>query len=205
MIRYKPHLPMLFLKQNEMSILSKPMLVSTILGSCVAVTLFSPRLGVAAISHSYLPHCRTRKYVDNIRDLLCERCLHCPEAFKYVDCAVSMMVEAFTRFGVTPGETQVQLFGGAKMIDRRPQAVNIPIGTQNSDTAQKVIADQGLRIAVQDIGGATGRKIYFDTQTGHVSMLLMREQAHDRSTDLPPYHRGKAHAAEEENSDTRCR
>lgn len=173
MTLHRPSLPHLYLKQGEMSILEHPALVSTILGSCVAVTLYNKRLGIAAISHALLPHCKHHEYINNVNDLLTDDCSRCAEAFKYVDCSVSMMVEAFARFGIRPGETQVQLYGGAKMFIAGNEKTNLPVGFQNSAVAEKVIADHGLTLLTSDIGGSVGRKIYFDTQTGKVTMHTM--------------------------------
>jgi chemotaxis protein CheD len=161
----------LYLKPGEMSILEMPTLVTTILGSCVAVTLYNRRLEIAAISHALLPHCKRRAYKNNVHDLLHGECVQCSDAFKYVDCAVSMMIEAFSRFGITAAETQVQLYGGAKMIAAPKQPGGMePVGLQNSSVAQKVIADHRLTLYAYDIGGTAGRKISFNTKTGHITL-----------------------------------
>ena len=161
----------LYLKPGEMFILEMPTLVTTILGSCVAVTLYNRRLQVAAISHALLPHCRRRVYQNNVHDLLHGECAKCSDAFKYVDCAVSMMIEAFSRFGITAAETQVQLYGGARMIAAQNQPGSMePVGLQNSNVAQKVIADHRLTLYACDIGEAAGRKISFNTKTGDITL-----------------------------------
>ena len=154
-----------------MFILDRPSLVSTVLGSCVAVTLFNARRELAAICHALLPSCKKRIYVDSVHDLLDEDCIQCPESYRYVDCAVAMMAEAFRRCGIAPGETQVQLLGGARMIGDAAGAVRTaPVGQQNVKVARKVLADHHLRIAFSDTGGAAGRKIIFDSQTGDVAV-----------------------------------
>ncbi len=169
----------LYLKQGEMAILLKPTVVTTILGSCVAVTLYNPRLGIAAISHSLLPHCTRRTYQSNVNDLLSADCQRCAEAYRYVDCSVSMMAEAFFRFGSGAAETHVQIYGGAKMIVQRARTGNTqPVGLQNSAVAQKVIEDHGLKISTCDIGGTRGRKIIFNTKTGIVLLHKMDSGCH---------------------------
>lgn len=159
----------LYLKPGEISIIERPAIITTILGSCIAVTLFNKRLGMAAISHALLPHCKRHVYKNYAGDLLNEDCAKCPEAYRYVDCSVSMMIEAFSRSGIAASETQVQLFGGAKMIASPKQSAGIkPVGLQNLIAAKKVIADHGLTIHCCDVGGTAGRKISFNTKTGIV-------------------------------------
>jgi len=51
----------IYLQPGDIFISEKSALISTLLGSCVAVTMFSPRLGVGAISHGILPSCKGKK------------------------------------------------------------------------------------------------------------------------------------------------
>jgi len=165
--------PNLYLKPGEMSILEQPTRVTTVLGSCVTVTLYHGQLKLSAICHALLPNCKKHLYESSINDLLDRECQYCPEAFRYVDCAVSMMVEAFSRLGACPTETRVSIFGGAKMIGRKHTPVNYPVGLQNVHVARKVIADHGLNISFSDTGGAYGRKLFFNTQTGEATIQYM--------------------------------
>jgi chemotaxis protein CheD len=165
-----------YLKQGQMLILEHPTLVSTILGSCVAVTFYNPRLGLAAISHALLPHCRRHVYHNSVNDLLTGDCARCADAFKYVDCSVSMMAEAFSRFGIAAAETRVQLYGGAAMIvSRERRASPETVGEQNTAVARRVLADHGLAIQACDVGGTAGRKLVFNTLTGEVKLSTTRE------------------------------
>ena len=162
----KPNI--LNLRQAEMFILNKPVWVSTVLGSCVTVTLYNKRLGLAAICHALLPHCQKNGYKNSVDDLLDEGCLNCGDAFRYVDCAVVMMVESFARFGIPASETRVSVVGGASMLAQSDAAGHYPVGLQNVHVAQRVLADHRLDIAFSETGGSKGRKLFFNTQTGKV-------------------------------------
>ncbi len=161
----------LFLKPGELFILEKPAVVSTVLGSCIAVTFYNRRLPLAAICHALLPRCQRHTYVNSINDILDRNCASCPDTFRYVDCSIAMMIESFSRRGISPMETQVQLFGGARMMthQQRPGAAD-PVGHQNSSLALKILADHGLKLTRSDLGGTTGRKILFNTETGIVTL-----------------------------------
>ena len=199
MTPHKSSLPRLYLKQCEMSILDHPALISTILGSCVAVTLYNSRLGIAAISHALLPHCRRHTYVNSVNDLLTDDCSRCNDAFKYVDCSVSMMAETFARFGIRPAETQVQLYGGAKMFISGNENAPPSVGLQNSTVAKQVIADHGLTLFASDIGGSLGRKLYFNTQTGKVTLHRMAKHPLRDFRALYPLKKVGHHASKEKN------
>ncbi len=167
-------LPSYYLKAGELFIMDKPAMISTLLGSCIAVTLFNPRLHVAGICHALLPRCKKKVYQNSINDLIDAECQKCTDAFKYADCAIAMMVESFLRFGVKPQETEVRLFGGARMMPgRRELPGSMAVGDLNSRMALRVIADCGLILRNSEIGGASGRKIWFNTQTGEVTCSLI--------------------------------
>jgi chemotaxis protein CheD len=173
-------LPSAHLRPGEMFMLEIPLLVSTVLGSCIAVTLFNETLGMAAICHALLPHCKKHVYRGSVHDLLDENCIKCPEAYKYVDCALVMMIEAFRRAGIRPEETTVQIFGGAKMIgEQQGRRLNLSVGSQNVRAAEKVLTDHHLKITVSDTGGLTGRKVVFNSQTGKTSVNKIRRLAFD--------------------------
>jgi len=82
-----------------------------------------------------------------------------------------MMVETFRRCGVPPEGIRVQLMGGARMIGEASHVVqSIPVGEQNIQVAEKVLADQHLEVHFRDTGGLKGRKVVFNSQSGEVTI-----------------------------------
>ena len=158
-------LPVIYLKSGELHFSEQPASVMTVLGSCLAVTLFHRRTGTGAICHGLLPECRERAGCGS----------ECREPGKYVECALLWMVKQFSRRGVALRELEVKVFGGADMFGARPGAKrNISVGKQNIATAIKVLEKEGLSILSMDVGGVQGRKLFFNTQTGEI--LLKRLQ-----------------------------
>ena len=172
----KSSLPRYYLKAGELFLMQKPALISTILGSCIAITLFNRRLGIAGICHALMPRCIKQSHKNSVDGLLDNECHKCLEAFKYADCSAFMMAEAFFRFGITPQETEVRLFGGAKMISGyQSRGAKYSVGDQNVDSARKVIAHCHLELTSSYTGGSAGRKITFNTKTGEVAQQFINE------------------------------
>jgi len=73
----------IFLKPGELCVCDRPTQVSTILGSCIAVTIFNQRLRVGAICHALLP--KNPKGHD---------------ALRYVDSAISSMLQKLEAMGI---------------------------------------------------------------------------------------------------------
>lgn len=133
-----------------------PTQVSTVLGSCVSLTLFSPEHRIGAICHALLP---TRSAND-------------PEAetgFRYVDDSIRLMLDEFFRIGLCATQLVAKLFGGSDLMAavtgvRQSRSV----GRQNIETALSVLERAGLSLAASDVGGNWGRKLVFLTHTGEV-------------------------------------
>jgi len=132
--------------------------VSTVLGSCIAVSLFSPRLAVGAICHALLPNGR------------CEGGF-----FKYVDGSILFMLERLERLGINHDEIEAKLFGGADMfgVESRPAR---SVGRQNLLAARDFLATKGIGLAASDVGGRQGRKLLFYPHTGEILLKKLTTQ-----------------------------
>lgn len=155
-----PELRAVYLKPGELLVTHDPTQVTTVLGSCVAVTMFSPRLRFAAICHAMLPEPKD----DRLRATKDH-----PERFKYLSEAIPFMAERFRMLGIVSHEVEVKVFGGGNVLgleesDQRRKLV----GNVNIDIAQAILKAESLSIKAGNVGGEVGRKILFNTQTGEV-------------------------------------
>ena len=158
-------LPVIYLKTGEIHFAEQSASVYTVLGSCLAVTMFHRRLGIGAICHGFLPECREKGQCGG----------ECPEPGKYVDCAIQWMTKRFKQRGALLHEIEIKVFGGADTLGAGPGGRGvISIGKLNAAMALQVLEKEGLSILSLDVGGATGRKLFFNTHTGEV--LLKRLQ-----------------------------
>ena len=146
-----------FLKPGEAVISPDPILVSTILGSCVAVTMYSPATGIGAICHAMLP-----------LNLKHDNDLH------YVDTAVRYLHQKMEEHG---GHTDmiIKLFGGAQVLaGDYSTTTKLSVGEQNIIQAHKTLNQLGLLITNADIGGTLGRKLHFSLKTGDVYLRKLK-------------------------------
>ncbi len=152
------HQQEVFLKPGEMLLAKEPTIATTVLGSCVSITLFHQKTKMGAICHAVLP-------TGDIND-----------PGKYVDQAVSHMVNHFGTLKIRPVELVAKLFGGADMFHMEdPTRRNRTVGTQNVSTAIRCLRDVGLVAVASDTGGQRGRKLVFYTYTGEVFIKKVRK------------------------------
>lgn len=149
----------IYLKPGEVVVAREPVLVSTVLGSCVAVTMFSPTHGVGAICHAMLPDNAGREY-----DL------------RYVDTALNHIYRKIIECGAG-SNLVVKLFGGAKVLDVGDKgSPGRTVGDQNVAKALAVLEELGLKVTSVDTGGLVGRKLFFCTRDGDVYLRRMRNK-----------------------------
>lgn len=158
----KPAIAKRFLLPGEMAVTIHPTEIKTVLGSCVAIIMRSPRTGVAAIAHCLLPRAGVSAYS-----------LPRQEALKYVDTTTEILLDTFRRRNIAWDELDVKLFGGAdSMHPESLEGSHYGVGSANSEAALAALAAQGLAPSACDIGGRRGRVLEFHTGTGEV--LLKR-------------------------------
>lgn len=154
-------LPVVNLHPGELFVAHEPTLIATILGSCVSVCLFCPKQKTGAMCHGVMP----------IRsDLTVE------DSFRFVETSVRYMVDVLTNGNMfCPNAGLVaKIFGGADVLDVHfgLAADTRSIGSMNIKAAREALARYNVSVAVEEVGGVHGCKLFFYTHTGEV--LLRR-------------------------------
>lgn len=162
------HTHNIYLKPGEIFVSRKPALVSTVLGSCIAVTMFSASRSFGAICHAMMPENEERE--NDIR---------------YVDTALRHLYRCIVKHGIG-SDLVVKMFGGAQVLNvGDSRSTKLTIGEQNVAKADEVLGSLGLTITARDTGGMHGRKLYFCTRSGDVYLRLMRgRQALNKDTTI---------------------
>jgi chemotaxis protein CheD len=128
---------------------TQPTAVTTILGSCVAVCLWDPRLEVGGINHFLLPH-----WVGNG--------LASP---RFGNVAVGSLIEQLLGFGSRKQDLQAKLFGGASVLGASARE-EAHLGKRNVEIARKLLGQEGILVVAEDVGGRQGRRLIFHTEHG---------------------------------------
>ena len=145
-------LPVTFLKPGDLLFAERPTVVSTVLGSCVAVTLFSRHHRLGAICHAQLPTLREGADAGE-------------RGGRFVDSSIRLLLEGLRARGVGRKEVVAKLFGGCDMFTPGEAG---GIGKKNVEKALQVLEAESVTVVASDLGGTKGRKIFFYTHTGEV-------------------------------------
>jgi chemotaxis protein CheD len=124
--------------------------LSTLLGSCVAVCLFDPKMKIGGINHFMLPNMARGKNND-VDSLLSG------------DYAMESLLNAMLNKGAKKAQLQAKAFGGGTIIE-----TSLSIGMRNTSFTKEWLAREGIPLISSDFLGPWSRKVLFLPGTGDV-------------------------------------
>jgi chemotaxis protein CheD len=135
----------------------EPHLVTTILGSCVAICFYDPVQQVGGINHYMLP-------------LWNGQGLASP---KYGNIAIEKLLDKMISIGCSRNNMQAKVFGGGEVIETTISQFNI--GARNIKLAFDTLEELRIPVIGSSVGGKLGRKILFNTLTGEVKQKFIHK------------------------------
>lgn len=134
-----------------------PCVISTVLGSCVAVCLFDAVRRIGGMNHVVVP----------------TRLLAAKADTRGAQRAVSSLIDRMLQLGGSLPDIRAKIVGGAV-----PPWVGagspFAVGASNVDEVRWLLAHYGVPVVGEHIGGPNGRKIWFDTRSGDVTIRPIR-------------------------------
>lgn len=136
-------------------------LVSYGLGSCLGIAIHDRERKLGGLAHTLLP-------------------MSHPELVgrpgKFVDASIRMMVEELLRQGAKPERLVAKVAGGANMFAAVGLGADGGIGLRNVTAARQVLAELGIPLLAEDVGGSCGRTIEFNLENGTLLVTTVRNQ-----------------------------
>ena len=129
--------------------------VSTTLGSCVAACVRDPESGIGGLNHFMLPDSGAMSN---------ERCT------RYGQSAMDALIKQVRQRSGGATKLEVKVFGGGNVID----LASNPVGERNIAFVRGYLADAGVEIVSEDLGGPHPRKVVYYPATGRVLLRRMR-------------------------------
>lgn len=137
---------------------AEPVIIKTLLGSCVAVCLFDPVRKIGAMNHILLPGRADLNSFDS------------PARFGAN--AMELLFDEILSLGADCRRLWAKIFGGAHVLPGI-SVENHP-GRKISDLVTGLLKKGSIQIVGCDLGGNQGRQIFFHTDTGDVFVRQIR-------------------------------
>ena len=142
-----------FLNPGEFHFDRKHTRISTLLGTCVSITLWHPRKHIGGMCHYMLTE--RKRPADALLD------------GRFANEAFELFLQQVEAAGTRPSEYQAKLFGGANMLGDISGG-QIDIGPRNVVYGRALLASKNIALMVEHVGGIGRRKLHFDVWSGDV-------------------------------------
>lgn len=132
-------------------------LVTSGLGSCVALALHDPAAGISGLAHILLPSVG-----------IGPPSIH---PAKYADTGVPLLVQEMRRRGAR-GHIVARMAGGARMFAALLSS-GINMGQRNIDATRAALYKLGIPVLAEDVGGEYGRSVRVVAATGAMTVCSL--------------------------------
>lgn len=140
-----------FLRPGEFYTTRRPVLLETLVGSCVTVCLYNVKAGSGAMNHFLRHRPGSTSHVD---------------VGQFGTTATRHIVNAVLRIDDNPRHYHAGVFGGASVLKVGRDEGGI--GQANIEAALEILRAARLPVVRQEVGGTRGRRVKFNTQTGEI-------------------------------------
>lgn len=155
-----------FLQPGYIYVPRTPTLISTVLGSCVAVCIWDRKKEYGGMNHFLYP-----STLDSAKSTA-----------QYGNVSTKALVQFFLDDGCNPKNLEAQIFGGAFLPDGPERSAEV--SRENVNVARTMLQKSKVHIVSEDVGGSKGRKLVYNSLSNEV--LIIRVDT-IRKSDWYPY------------------
>lgn len=164
---------------GEYYISTRGEMITTVLGSCVAVCAYDPEIQMGGMNHFMLPgqagnepgKCHKQRFNERLR---------------YGRSAIDALLGDLLRLGCKQQNLVIKVFGGAQVFGEKGV-----VGRLNAEYCRSYFLEKGIAIVAEDTGSQFPRKIKFSPLTGKVMVKRLQSLNNDTIERRERnYHRG---------------
>ncbi len=133
-----------------------PMLLDTVLGSCIAACLYDPVFGIGGMNHFMLPEGADPGN---------------PTSARYGVNAMELLISELMKLGADRRRFQAKVFGGGHVLKIRESLDGVP--QRNIDFVRQFLETEQIPVVKEDVGGYQPRRVLFHTHTGKVYLKYL--------------------------------
>lgn len=141
---------------GEYYISIKKEIISTVVGSCVAICLFDKTSDIGGMNHYMLPYNTSENNISN----------------RYGITSITNLLRDMEKLGASRENIQAKIFGGGNVLTTA-NIKRVKVGDLNIAFARKYLSENNIEILNEDVGDTIGRNITYisSTQTVFVKKI----------------------------------
>lgn len=140
---------------GELHASREPIIITTLLGSCVAACLYDEDAGVGGMNHFMLPESKTNPSI----------------SASFGVHAMEMLINAIMKLGGNRKRLKAKLFGGGRVVRATHERWNV--GARNVEFAMSFLDTERIPLVAERTGGELGMNVQFNTRTAKVLVRLL--------------------------------
>jgi chemotaxis protein CheD len=144
----------------------EPLVIDTVLGSCIAACLFDPEAKIGGMNHFMLP-----EGIDPAN----------PNSARYGVYAMELLISDLMKLGAGRKNFRAKVFGGGHVLKIRESASGVP--KRNIEFVKKFLEHEQIPILKEDVGGYQPRRVLFHTDTSRVFVKYLGQQEAQRTVE----------------------
>jgi chemotaxis protein CheD len=145
----------IFLQPGDLYFGDRDTRVRTLLGSCVAFTLWHPRRLIGGMCHYLLPEHQQKNAGEALNG-------------RYADEALLLFLREIDNSGTHPSEYEVKMFGGGNQFPGHKASRKLNVADKNIQMGKTLLLQHGFKLASWHLGGNGHRNVMLDIWSGHV-------------------------------------
>ncbi|WP_454727256.1 MULTISPECIES: chemoreceptor glutamine deamidase CheD [Cupriavidus] len=139
---------------NEYYVTREDVVLTTVLGSCVAACIRDEAAGVGGMNHFMLPD-------DDGAGAGTDRLLSA--SMRYGSYALEVLINELLKMGARRERLEAKVFGGGAVL---ANMTTLNIGDRNAEFVLKYLKTEEIRVAAQDLRGPHARRVSYFPLTG---------------------------------------
>ncbi|WP_020205573.1 MULTISPECIES: chemoreceptor glutamine deamidase CheD [Cupriavidus] len=139
---------------NEYYVTREDVVLTTVLGSCVAACIRDETAGVGGMNHFMLPD-------DDGAGAGADRLLSA--SMRYGSYALEVLINDLLKMGARRERLEAKVFGGGAVL---ANMTTLNIGDRNAEFVLKYLKTEEVRVAAQDLRGPHARRVSYFPLTG---------------------------------------
>ncbi len=157
-----------FLSPGEIYVSSdKAEIIETYLGSCVGIALYDPQLSMGGMAHIILPQGNKDK----------ESAI----PGRYASSGIPCLIRKMLKEGAVKERLEAKIAGGASIVND----TDLKIGQRNIAKVREILAEQGIPIINEDVGGNFGRVFRLYIKNGRTETRIIGQKLQEKASTLP--------------------
>jgi chemotaxis protein CheD len=144
---------------NEYYVTGDDLMITTVLGSCVAACIRDPLNGVGGMNHFMLPDGDSQSPAS--------------ATMRYGAFAMEVLINEVLKAGASRERLEAKVFGGGAVLAAMQQ---MNIGERNGEFVMNYLKMEGIPVVARDLGDVFARRVSYFPREGRVMVRKMNSQ-----------------------------